>query len=928
MNEASDSQENSSSPPLQSETARSANEKLNQENLAQEKRVENNTSVEDTTLHSTPPTPKPPASLPAPTFRQPPLHAVTRIVDHPNGDAADEFELNADFVTPANSLPKPQLPMLGDYLLIEKIGAGGMGEVFRAEHHIMHRQVALKILPTSLSSNQSLVDRFYAEVRAVARLMHPNIVTAFDAGQHQGIHFLVMELIEGDVLSKRVSEQGPLSANDAIEVLRQAATALDYAHRLGIIHRDIKPSNMMLNRQGVLKILDFGLAQIGEAVETKSTTSKLIGTVEFMSPEQISRPDAVDHRSDLYSLGATLFYLLTGRMMFTGEPMQIAQAQVRQQPPPLYEVRPDIDLRIDAIFQKLIAKNPDERLRSGRELIENLERLNLVTAHGSAQSAAAKILLPKLATENPTNPGTVITRMTKSAAAFAIDLGMMNSSAAIFDKTEGPKLVPLSGGKELLRNMIWSHENQIYLGADAIARRQVAPEKVYHGLQRWLGLPFLDRPFCGRIVPPEVPVAVLLKYLAGAAATLQNAATHAVVTVPACYDQLRRYSVVNACKIAGIQVLQLLDRPMAAALTWLDISSKLNSPERPRDAEQNWLIIHAGASGIEVSVAAIRGLEIRSLATVGDWLRGTYRWQHLLAEHLCQQFQKKYGQDIRQDLLAATRLQRTVELSLDRLATAPKVDIRFEFQQKSIQCTLSRRDMLAIAEEPCLMLKHYVEHALKQSGIDPFDIDQVLWMGSLARFDELRAMIERFLSHNPTSSIQSKADLAIGAAIQSQHMMPTIQAPTVLPRVVTSASYDLGLLFRDAQAGKMVPRVLAPKGSALPFAIQRNMRPPPGVDLPPLVQIIEGTNQGDSTWHKLGQIDLKAAFPNRPSRDPCQLRMQIDESGLWSGSVTWTNGQQSVPIPVTSESPMTNEQAERWKSWLETILLCTPSSQP
>lgn len=886
-----------------------------------------------------PSSPQPPHGIarPTPPKEPQPPHAVTRIVDHHSSDTGDEFELNADFVAPTNLLAQPllsnpqltqhPLPMLGDYMLIEKIGAGGMGEVFRAEHHIMHREVALKILPKSLSSNQSLVDRFYAEVRAVARLMHPNIVTAFDAGQHQGIHFLVMELIDGDVLSKRVTEQGPLSANDAIEVLRQAATALDYAHRLGIIHRDIKPSNMMLNRQGVLKILDFGLAQIGEAVETKSNSAKLIGTVEFMSPEQISRPDAIDHRSDLYSLGATLFYLLTGRMMFTGEPMQIAQAQIRQQPPALYEVRPDIDLRVDAIFQKLIAKNPEERLSSGKELLENLERLNLLVHHGSPQAPAAKSLLPRLTTEYPTNPGTVITRMAKSAAPYAIDLGMLNSSAAIFDKTEGPKLVPLPGGKELLRNMIWSHENQIYLGADAIARRQVAPEKVYHGLQRWLGLPFLDRPFCGRIVPPEVPVAVLLKYLSKAAATLQNTATHAVITVPACYDQLRRYSVLNACKIAGIQVLQLLDRPMAAALAWLDISAKLNSTERPREAEQNWLIIHAGASGIEVSVAAIRGLEIRSLASIGDWLRGTYRWQHLLAEHLCQLFQKKHGQDIRQDLIGATRLQRTVELSLDRLATTSKVDIRFEHQQKSIQYTLSRREMLAIAEEPCLMLKHYVELALKQSGIDPFDIDQVLWMGGLARIDELRAMIERFLSHNPTSSLQSKADLAIGAAIQSQHMMPTIQAPASLPRVVTSAAYDLGLLFRDAQAGKMVPRVLAPKGSPLPFSIQRNMRPPPGVDLPPLVQIIEGTNQGDSTWHKLGQLDLRTAFPNRPPRDPCQLRLQIDESGLWSGNVTWTNGQQSVPIPVTSESPMTNEQAERWGSWLETILLCTPSSQ-
>ena len=895
---------------------------MNEANDSQVKRGDSDNPGDSARARRDELTPRKPSTPINPPIASP---GVTRIGDHHIDDQHSEFDLTGEFEPSEASRSTPALPMLGDYILIEKIGAGGMGEVFRAEHNIMHRQVALKILPKSLSSNQSLVDRFYAEVRAVARLMHPNIVTAFDAGQHQGIHFLVMELIDGDVLSRKVTDQGPLSAAESIEILRQAATALDYAHRLGVIHRDIKPSNMMMNRQGVLKILDFGLAQIGEAVETKTNSPRLIGTVEFMSPEQISRPDAIDHRSDLYSLGATLFYLLTGKMMFSGEPMQIAQAQIRQQPPALYEVRPDIDLRLDAIFQKLIAKNPDDRLRSGRELLENLERLNLVTSHGSSAAAAAKVLLPRLTTENQTNPGTVITRMTKVAGAFAIDLGMINSAAAIYDRNEGPRVVPLPGGIELLRNMIWSQENQIYLGADAIARRQVAPEKVFHGLQRWLGLPQLDRPFCGRLVPPEVPVAVLLKYLTDATVAVQNAATHAVVTVPACYDQLRRYSVMNACRIAGIQVLQLLDRPMAAALAWLDLSSKLTPADRPRDAEQNWLIVHAGASGIEVSVAAVRGLEIRCLASVGDWLRGTYRWQHLLAEHLCQLFQKKYGRDIRQDLIGATRLQRTVELSLDRLTTTSKVDIRFEFQQQAIQCNLSRRDLFAIAEEPCLMLKQYVETALRQSGIDPFDIDQVLWMGSLVKMDELRSMVERFLSHNPTSSIQSKTDLAIGAAIQSQHMMPTIQAPTGLAKVITSSSYDLGLLVRDPQAARMIPRVLAPKGSPLPFSTQRNMRPPPGMDLPPLVQIIEGTNQGDSTWHKLGQVDLKSTFPNRPSSDPCQLRLQIDESGLWNGIVTWANGQQTAPIPVTSESPMTNDQIERWKSWLETVLLCTPS---
>jgi hypothetical protein len=851
-----------------------------------------------------------------------PPHALTRLISDDNTEKdSGTFDLSGEFVAP---VPQPT-PVLGDYQLLEKIGAGGMGEVYRAEHKMMHRQVALKILPKSLSANQNLVDRFYAEIRAVARLMHPNIVTAFDAGQAEGIHYLVMELIDGDVLSRRVAENGPLSANEAVEILRQAATALDYAHRLGITHRDIKPSNMMMNRQGVLKILDFGLAQIGEAVEAAQSHQKLIGTIEFMSPEQISRPDTVDHRSDLYSLGASLFYLLTGKMMFSGEPMQIAQAHLRQKPPTLYEMRSDIDLRLDAVFQKLVAKNPDERLRSGRELLETLERLNLITWNGSTQAAAAKVLLPNLANDNLTNPGTSITRMTKATGAFAIDLGMAYSSVAVYDRHEGPRVVPLPGGSELLRNMIWNHENQIYIGAEAVARRQAAPEKIFHGLQRWLGLPQLDRPFGGRIVPPEVPVAVILRHLADAATMIQQASTHAVITIPSCYDQLRRYSVINACRIAGIQVLQLLDRPLAAALAWLDLSTRLGGNQRRRDAEENWMIIHAGASGIEVALVAVHGLEIKHLATAGDWLRGTHRWQHLIAEHLCGQFMNRYGRDIRHDLSSATRLQRTVELSLDRLAEASKVDIRFESQQQSIQCTLTRKELMAIAEEPCMMLQQYMESVMRQAGVDPFDIDQVLWMGSLAKIEEIRHLVDRFLAHSPPSVLQSKTDLAIGAAIQSQHMMPTIESPTGLPKAISAATYDLGLLAKDSSAGKMVPKIFVPRGSQLPFNIQRNMRPPPNADLPPYVQIIEGTSLGDSTWHKLGSIHLKTAFPGRPMQDPCQLRLKVDDSGLWSGTVGWPNGQQMVNIPVTSEAPMTNDQVDRWKSWLETLMLCSAS---
>jgi len=293
----------------------------------------------------------------------------------------DKASISAE--TPLDQDANTKLPILGEYLIEQKIGAGGMGQVFRARHRTMDREVAIKILPRALSEDVIAIDRFYSEVRATARLMHPNIVTAFDAGCHRSgtapVHYLVMELILGEVLSDRIARTGPLNANEVVEILKQSASALEYAHMQGIVHRDIKPSNMMLTPNGVLKILDFGLAVLRDRMEhSGKTETQLVGTVEFMSPEQINAPESVDHRTDLYSLGATIFTLLTGRPMFHGETVQTALAQINRKPPALYEVRSDVDIRLDSVFQALVAKNPDDRCQSATELLAKLIKLNLI----------------------------------------------------------------------------------------------------------------------------------------------------------------------------------------------------------------------------------------------------------------------------------------------------------------------------------------------------------------------------------------------------------------------------------------------------------------------------------------------------------------------------------------------------------------------
>ncbi len=273
--------------------------------------------------------------------------------------------------------------LIGNYLVLDRLGAGGMGIVLKAEQRKLKRTVALKLLPPSLARDESAVIRFRREAKAAARLSHPNVASILDADEFRGLHFLVMEFVVGTDLARLVRERGPMKVPQAIDCIMQAAEGLKAIYHADVVHRDIKPSNLLLEPGGRLKILDMGVARLGvtdgsmdsgQADASLTASNVLVGTVDYMAPEQAADPRVADHRSDIYSLGCTLYYLLTGRPPYVRDTLIQRVLAHRDEPvPQLAAVRADIPRALDLLLEKMMSKSPVGRISNLDELIAGLK---------------------------------------------------------------------------------------------------------------------------------------------------------------------------------------------------------------------------------------------------------------------------------------------------------------------------------------------------------------------------------------------------------------------------------------------------------------------------------------------------------------------------------------------------------------------------
>ncbi len=350
------------------------------------------------------------------------LEDVQELSDQlPTDQQPSDGESLARYLVEANKLTSFQASLiakgqqqkliLGNYMVLEQIGRGGMGVVYKARHQRMKRNVAIKVLAEKLTNSETRLRRFHREVEAAARLVHPNIVTAFDADKDDKIFFLVMEFVDGKDMAVIVEEEGPLPVAVAVDYIIQTARGLEYAHGEGIIHRDVKPHNLLVTTDGKVKVLDLGLVSLKtddenkESTESLTANNQIIGTVDYMSPEQAEDVHHVDLRTDIYSLGCTLYRILTNKPPYRGKnAIQKLMAHRTHSIPSLRAERSDIPELLDRAFRRMVAKRPEDRYQTMGEVIESMETctLALISIGNNAQEQTVRMSSPFTQTDDAT----------------------------------------------------------------------------------------------------------------------------------------------------------------------------------------------------------------------------------------------------------------------------------------------------------------------------------------------------------------------------------------------------------------------------------------------------------------------------------------------------------------------------------------------
>jgi molecular chaperone DnaK len=823
--------------------------------------------------------------------------------------------------------------VIGEYVILEQIGAGGGGQVFKAEHRRMERIVALKILPRT---TPLAVKRFHHEVKAAAKLIHPHIVTAFDAGEYDGIPYLVMEYVEGKSLTRVVEENGPLQVDTACDFIVQAGRGLAYAHSRSIVHRDIKPSNLMLDKDGVIKILDMGLArQAAVSRDSPTDTSggltqagMVVGTVNYMSPEQIRDAHTVDHRTDIYSLGCTFYYLLTGQTVYSGDMIAVLVAHAQRPIPPLRDFREDVPDRLDAVYQRMLAKRVADRYQQITEVIADLEEF---ITHGPsrAASAAPRTRAPR-GLDSPwaaTLREAVRTSQLAPAAvaqgpAVGVDLGTTRSLIAHIDKKAGEAVIlPNAEGELSTPSAVLIDGSSIAIGRPALEAAATKGNCLAELIKRDLGRNLYHQPLGGQHYPPDVLLGLILHKLVQDARREIGAVRQVVIGVPAYFDDGRRKAVEDAAYVAGLEVLDLINEPTAVALDYARVR-KLLVPEPKAKTPQRIFVCDVGGGAFDVSVLQVEKTTLSVLATGGALILGGCDWDGRLISKVAKLFHDKYGIDPRAEPAAAGKLWRACEDARRTLSEHDQAAIDFEHEGNRARVTISRRQFENYTRDLADGIRHAIEKTLQMAAVEWADVDRILLAGGMAPTPLIRDMVHELSGRMPDASVPLDQAVARGAAWYAAARLAKREGRPTPFEIAEVSSHSMGIVATDTRTGEKRHAILIPRNTRLPASEKLTFKTQKLGQDSLNIQIVQGesTELKECTW--IGKCLVENLPPDLPAGSPIAVEFRCAANGRLTVFVESPLTGQRITQEIRRPARLSAAELEHWRDWLETTSLC------
>lgn len=835
--------------------------------------------------------------------------------------------------------------VLGNNVIQDRIGSGGMGEVYRAEHRRMKRQVVVKVLHPETMKSEIALKRFQREVEAAAKLYHPNIVTAFDADEADGVHFLVMEFVDGEDLGTIINRDGAFSIEMALDCVLQAAQGLAYAHRQGVIHRDIKPNNLLLDRSGTLKILDMGLARFdGAAIQNPLTgksndedsitqANQIVGTVDYMSPEQADNSMKADRRTDIYSLGCTLYRLIAGRPVYEAESVVGKLIAHRTEPiPSLRAARAEVSERLDRVFQRMVAKSPADRFASMEQVIRELLRCQSELKNPRSKAGTPPQFSATDADEQ-TVVGVVgegtdsfeIGDQTQAAArnsaigskaraelAVGIDLGTTYSAVAYLDDLGRPQTLANAEGDKITPSVILFEEGDVVVGKEALKAMATEMEFVAECAKRDLGFQFYHKAFGGSAYPPEALQAWILDKLRRDAWKRIGRFSKVVITVPAYFDEVRRKATQDAGYMAGFEVMDIINEPTAAAVAFGFQQGYLN-PESNSGEPKRIVVYDLGGGTFDVTVMEIGGINFVALATDGDVQLGGRDWDQRLVDFVSDRFSTEYGCDPREDPNAYGRLLRDCEDAKRTLSARHKTTISCDYKGHALRVPITREQFYELTRDLLDRTAFTTEQTLQAAGLQWSDIDRVLLVGGSTRMPMVYDMLQQLSGLEPDCSVSPDEAVAHGAALHAALLLDKFDGKSPRFNITNVNSHSLGVVGVDPVTRRKQVAVLIPRNTSLPITAKRIFSTSKDNQRSVLVQIVEGESDNPDDCMHIGRCSVHKLPANLPAQTPVEVRFQYEENGRLSVRVRVAGIKGDVHHEITRENTMSREEIDQWR---------------